>query len=145
MRWSCLVRSGRRRQSESNATTQSDNNTTSEQFGCLRFEIQDSGFEVRDPGYLESVLTTPSRYGCIYDNYTSLWNVLDYCGTTLPVTSVSTVVDEKPAYCPRNEVEARVWDGCEWQPLLNSVLAPRQGRRGIGWWANFNQIRRTSR
>ena len=30
-----------------------------------------------------------SRYNFGYDNYTSLWNMLDYCATTMPVTRVS--------------------------------------------------------
>jgi hypothetical protein len=70
----------------------------------------------------------------------------------VPVTSVSAVVDDKPAYTPRNEVEARVWDGCEWRndstktPLI-IVLAPWRARRKRwnGRLANTNKIRRRSR
>ncbi|CAL5873023.1 uncharacterized protein PFLUO_LOCUS7292 [Penicillium psychrofluorescens] len=52
------------------------------------------------------------KYGFIYDNYTSLWNVLDYCATTLPVTRVSPDEDLKPEYRGRNELESRIWEAC---------------------------------
>ncbi|RMZ75574.1 hypothetical protein DV737_g5244, partial [Chaetothyriales sp. CBS 132003] len=52
------------------------------------------------------------KYGFTYDNYASLWNVLDYCATTIPVTHVSLVDDVKPAYEARNDVEARIWEDC---------------------------------
>ncbi|CAI7599455.1 unnamed protein product [Penicillium pancosmium] len=43
-----------------------------------------------------------SRHEFIYDNYTSLWNVLDYCATTVPVTHKLTNADtpEDMAACP---------------------------------------------
>ncbi|KAL4922569.1 hypothetical protein BDW62DRAFT_171339 [Aspergillus aurantiobrunneus] len=34
------------------------------------------------------------RFGLCYDNYTSLWNVLDYCVVGLPVGGVGGVEDE---------------------------------------------------
>ncbi|KAL3467841.1 amidase signature domain-containing protein [Aspergillus heterothallicus] len=49
------------------------------------------------------------KYGFTYDNYTSLWNVLDYCATTIPVTQVALAEDIKPEYECRNEAEASVW------------------------------------
>ena len=54
----------------------------------------------------------PGRYKFTYDNYTSLWNVLDYCATTIPVTYVSPVEDTKPQYEGRSEVEAKIWQDC---------------------------------
>ncbi|KAI1619401.1 general amidase [Exophiala viscosa] len=50
------------------------------------------------------------KYGFTYDNYTSLWNVLDYCATTVPVCNVSSVKDVKPEYQGRNEIEKKIWD-----------------------------------
>lgn len=52
------------------------------------------------------------RYKFIYDNYTSLWNVLDYCATTVPVSHVS-YTDAKPEYEGRNELEANIWRDCK--------------------------------
>lgn len=52
------------------------------------------------------------RYGFIYDNYTSLWNVLDYCASTIPVTSVSQDEDAKYDYEGRNATETEVWNDC---------------------------------
>ena len=57
-------------------------------------------------------LADTCRYGFTYDNYTSLWNVLDYCATTVPVSSVSSVKDVKPEHQGRNEVEKKIWDDC---------------------------------
>lgn len=56
------------------------------------------------------------RYGFIYDNYTSLWNVLDYCASTIPVTYVSEVHDKKKDYQGRNETETKIWNGCKCRP-----------------------------
>ncbi|CAG8019970.1 unnamed protein product [Penicillium salamii] len=50
------------------------------------------------------------KYGFIYDNYTSLWNVLDYCASTIPVTSVSQDEDAKYDYEGRNATETEVWN-----------------------------------
>lgn len=52
------------------------------------------------------------RYKFIYDNYTSLWNVLDYCATTVPVTHVS-YTDAKPEYEGRSELETNIWRDCK--------------------------------
>lgn len=57
--------------------------------------------------------TNYDRYKFTYDNYTSLWNVLDYCATTLPVTHVSIYKDIKPEYEGRNQVETNIWNDCE--------------------------------
>lgn len=54
------------------------------------------------------------RYGFIYDNYTSLWNVLDYCATTVPVMHVSPSEDVKGGYQCRNETEAKIWSDCKY-------------------------------
>ncbi|KAL5335172.1 amidase signature domain-containing protein [Aspergillus crustosus] len=50
------------------------------------------------------------KYGFTYDNYTSLWNVLDYCATTLPVTQVSPSDTKPEDYKTRNATEASIWD-----------------------------------
>ncbi|CAG8386346.1 unnamed protein product [Penicillium salamii] len=50
------------------------------------------------------------KYGFIYDNYTSLWNVLDYCASTIPVTSVSQAQDVKYDYEGRNATETKIWN-----------------------------------
>ncbi|CAG7941956.1 unnamed protein product [Penicillium salamii] len=50
------------------------------------------------------------KYGFIYDNYTSLWNVLDYCASTIPVTSVSQDEDAKCDYEGRNATETKIWN-----------------------------------
>ncbi|KAI5458321.1 putative Acetamidase [Mariannaea sp. PMI_226] len=49
------------------------------------------------------------RYKYSYDNYTSLWNVLDYCATTIPVTYVSPAEDKKSSHEGRNELETKIW------------------------------------
>ncbi|KAJ4164361.1 hypothetical protein LMH87_006038 [Akanthomyces muscarius] len=57
--------------------------------------------------------TTPwpasQKYEFSYDNYTSLWNVVDYCATTIPVTQVLPTEDTKPEYKARAELEAKIW------------------------------------
>ncbi|KIV77499.1 hypothetical protein PV11_09289 [Exophiala sideris] len=50
------------------------------------------------------------KYGFTYDNYTSVWNVLDYCATTVPMTYVSLDKDVNPGYHGRNEVETKIWE-----------------------------------
>ncbi len=52
------------------------------------------------------------RYEFSYDNYTSLWNVVDYCATTIPVTQVLPTEDTKPEYKARAELEAKIWQDC---------------------------------
>lgn len=70
------------------------------------------------------------RYKFTYDNYTSLWNVLDYCATTLPVTQVSAANDVKPAYECRNQTEADIWDEYEPETLKGAPVAVQLvGRR----------------
>lgn len=58
-----------------------------------------------------------NRYKFTYDNYTSLWNVLDYCATTIPVTHVSAAEDAKPEYKARSPHEAQIWQDCMSEPL----------------------------
>ncbi|CAI7646401.1 unnamed protein product [Penicillium bialowiezense] len=58
-----------------------------------------------------TVWPASEKYGFIYDNYTSLWNVLDYCASTIPVTYVSEVHDKKKDYQGRNETETKIWNG----------------------------------
>ena len=53
------------------------------------------------------------RYEFTYDNYTSLWNVLDYCATTVPVTHVLLNEDDKAGYQGRNNMERKIWDDCK--------------------------------
>ncbi|CAI7649833.1 unnamed protein product [Penicillium manginii] len=50
-----------------------------------------------------------SRHGFIYDSYTSLWNVLDYCAATVPVTQVCPEKDKATNFESRNAVEDKVW------------------------------------
>lgn len=70
------------------------------------------------------------KYKFTYDNYTSLWNVLDYCATTLPVTQVSAANDVKPAYECRNQTEARIWDEYDPETLEGAPVAVQLvGRR----------------
>ncbi|KAL4869405.1 hypothetical protein BDV12DRAFT_185280 [Aspergillus spectabilis] len=69
------------------------------------------------------------RYGFTYDNYTSLWNVLDYCATTVPVTHVSPN-DIRPDYKSRNDSEANIWDGYSPDKLRGAPVAVQLvGRR----------------
>ncbi|KAJ5808994.1 hypothetical protein N7474_010263 [Penicillium riverlandense] len=70
------------------------------------------------------------KHGFIYDNYTSLWNVLDYCATTLPVTKVSSVEDLRPEYKGRNELEAQVWENYSPEHMIGCPVAVQLvGRR----------------
>jgi hypothetical protein len=59
-----------------------------------------------------SVCADPGRYKFVYDNYTSLWNLLDYCATTIPVTQVSLSEDMKPEYTGRTQIETSIWNDC---------------------------------
>ena len=61
--------------------------------------------------------TDSFRYGFTYDNYTSLWNVLDYCATTLPVTRVSLDEDIEFSHEARNDSERDVWKSCRFNPM----------------------------
>ncbi|KAG2418616.1 hypothetical protein HFD88_001717 [Aspergillus terreus] len=63
------------------------------------------------------------KYGFYYDNYTSLWNVLDYCATTVPVTKVIAADIPKPQYNCRNTVEAKVWNDYSPERLLDTPVA----------------------
>lgn len=70
------------------------------------------------------------KYKFTYDNYTSLWNVLDYCATTVPVTQVSVVDDVKPPYECRNQIEADIWEGYEPENLKGAPVGVQLvGRR----------------
>ncbi|KAL2856990.1 amidase signature domain-containing protein [Aspergillus pseudodeflectus] len=70
------------------------------------------------------------KYGFTYDNYTSLWNVLDYCATTVPVTHVSLAKDVKPEYECRNEAEESVWKDYRPESLIGAPVAVQLvGRR----------------
>lgn len=60
-----------------------------------------------------SHLTDWDRHGFIYDNYTSIWNVLDYCAATVPVTHVSSQQDICRSYEARNKLESKVWNNCK--------------------------------
>ncbi|KAL7940887.1 putative Acetamidase [Trichoderma barbatum] len=51
-----------------------------------------------------------SKYKFTYDNYTSLWNLLDYCATTIPVTYVSPVENTRYEYTGRNQIETGIWN-----------------------------------
>lgn len=55
------------------------------------------------------------KYRFSYDDYTRLWNVLDYCATTVPVTKVMAADIPKPQYNCRKTVEAKVWNECKLQ------------------------------
>jgi amidase len=70
------------------------------------------------------------KYGFTYDNYTSLWNVLDYCATTVPVTRVSLAEDVKPEYECRNQTEEIVWKDYQAESLIGAPVAVQLvGRR----------------
>lgn len=70
------------------------------------------------------------KYKFTYDNYTSLWNVLDYCATTVPVTHVSVVDNVKPPYECRNQIEASIWEEYEPETLKGAPVAVQLvGRR----------------
>ncbi|KAJ0418961.1 amidase signature domain-containing protein [Aspergillus carlsbadensis] len=70
------------------------------------------------------------KYGFTYDNYTSMWNVLDYCATTVPVSQVSLTEDVKPEYECRNEAEEHVWKDYKPESLLGApVTVQLVGRR----------------
>lgn len=45
------------------------------------------------------------RHAFTYDNYTSLWNMLDYCATTMPVTVVKDTDEETVETESRNSIE----------------------------------------
>lgn len=77
---------------------------------------------------VDCVATNRRRYGFSYDNYTSLWNVLDYCAVTVPVTQVSLVDDMKPQHEARNETEADIWQNCKSRQVLvvDDVLMVQQ-------------------
>ncbi|KAF7560566.1 hypothetical protein G7046_g3586 [Stylonectria norvegica] len=65
-----------------------------------------------------------------YDNYTSLWNVLDYCATTIPVTHVSPTHDAKPEYQGRSEAEASIWQEYSPESMVGCPVAVQLvGRR----------------
>ncbi|KAJ5247189.1 hypothetical protein N7468_002172 [Penicillium chermesinum] len=59
--------------------------------------------------YLWNAQAKRTEYSFTYDNYTSLWNVLDYCATTVPVSYVSLHEDATPSYESRNDSERCVW------------------------------------
>ena len=71
----------------------------------------------------------PKKHGYIYDNYFSLWNVLDYCATTVPCGSVE-LGDVEDGYEVRNEMEAKVWNECESPSLFRVRCGP--GRMAYG-------------
>ncbi|KAL7419003.1 hypothetical protein Q5752_006688 [Cryptotrichosporon argae] len=66
------------------------------------------------------------RYEFVYDNYTSLWNVLDHCATTLPVTVVSPDLDASIDYAGRNPIEEAIWKDC----MVDKVVLPSDP----AWW-----------
>ncbi|KAJ5328696.1 hypothetical protein N7452_009086 [Penicillium brevicompactum] len=68
-----------------------------------------------------TVWPASEKYGFIYDNYTSLWNVLDYCASTIPVH------DMKQDYEGRNEIEAKIWNECKCFPLIMNSPAALAG------------------
>ncbi|KAL5360771.1 amidase signature domain-containing protein [Aspergillus floccosus] len=63
------------------------------------------------------------KYEFSYDTYTSLWNVLDYCATTVPVTKVTAIDVTRPQYDGRNMVEAKVWNEYSPERLLDAPVA----------------------
>lgn len=67
---------------------------------------------------------TRHRHKFSYDNYTSLWNVLDYCATTMPVTNVSPE-DTKPEYKARNGIESKIWQDCMFNAFSNELPTNR--------------------
>lgn len=72
--------------------------------------------------YWKNKPTNYSRYGFIYDNYTSIWNILDYPAITIPI------IPEEPLekhtnlkHQPRNELEKRIWTDCKF-PFTSHTL-----------------------
>jgi hypothetical protein len=65
-----------------------------------------------NPSALLGYVTECHRHGFIYDSYTSLWNVLDYCAATVPVTQVCPEKDKATNFESRNAVEDKVWKYC---------------------------------
>ncbi|KAL4874303.1 amidase signature domain-containing protein [Aspergillus karnatakaensis] len=54
------------------------------------------------------------RFGFCYDNYTSLWNVVDYCAVGVPVRGLEGGEDElERVHEARNEIEAGIWERYE--------------------------------
>ncbi|GFF16678.1 amidase [Aspergillus terreus] len=52
-----------------------------------------------------------------------LWNVLDYCATTVLVTKVTGLDIPEPQYDCRNMVEAKVWNDYSPKHLLDAPVA----------------------
>ncbi|KAH8168692.1 amidase domain-containing protein [Sarocladium implicatum] len=85
---------------------------------------------------MDALLTpcTPSpacpQHGFTYDNYTCLWNLLDYCATTIPVTTVEDADLEVVEVESRNSIEEMAWtkSRCEGQKGL-PVSIQLVGRR----------------
>jgi amidase len=59
----------------------------------------------------ESTLShTDSSTTFTHFTYTQAYNILDWCGTSIPVTFTQIGVDDKPEYTPRNNVEKKIWE-----------------------------------